>query len=127
MIAVMGATGNVGRQICERLLQNGRQVRALGRNADKLAALEARGAAAMSGEAGDAAFLASAFRGRAAVHTLLPPDLQADDLRRQHDQQARPSSRLSGRAAFGTSCSSAAWVPTCGSRNGNFDANSRIG
>ena len=44
MITVMGATGNTGGQITERLLDAGERVRAVGRSASRLAALERAGA-----------------------------------------------------------------------------------
>jgi len=79
MIAVMGATGNTGRMISERLLERGAEVRALGRSADRLAGLVAKGAEAAVGEVADASYLSGAFRGADAVYTLIPPNLQADD------------------------------------------------
>ena len=87
MIAVMGASGNTGRQISEQLLQRGENIRALGRSAAKLAGFERRGTEVLLGDAADAAFLTSAFRGADAVYTLLPPDLQSPDLRMKWDQQ----------------------------------------
>ncbi len=86
MIAVMGATGNTGRMVSERLLQEGSDVRALGRSADRLAGLVAKGAEAAVGEAADAGYLTGAFRGAEAVYTLLPPNLQADDYSAFQDQ-----------------------------------------
>ncbi|WP_433556601.1 NAD(P)H-binding protein [Pseudonocardia xinjiangensis] len=74
MITVMGATGHVGRQITQRLLDAGEPVRAIGRNPHVLAALAAAGAETWAGDAADAAFLTRAFRGADAVHTLLPYD-----------------------------------------------------
>ncbi len=79
MIAVMGATGNTGQIISERLLERGSEVRALGRSADRLAGLVANGAEAAVGEATDAGFLTGAFRGADAVYTLIPPNVQAAD------------------------------------------------
>jgi uncharacterized protein YbjT (DUF2867 family) len=86
MITVMGATGQVGSQIVRRLLAVGEQVRAVGRNPHALAELAAEGAETHAGDAGDAAFLASAFRGADAVHTMLPysptaPDFRAEQAR----------------------------------------------
>jgi uncharacterized protein YbjT (DUF2867 family) len=86
MITVMGATGNVGRRIVHRLLAAGEDVRALGRNPEALAALVAAGAETRAGDAADPAFLAAAFRGADAVHTLLPyspasPDFRAEQAR----------------------------------------------
>ena len=74
MITVMGATGTIGRQITRQLLAAGEQVRALGRNPERLAEAAAAGAETMAGDAGDAAFLTEAFHGAAAVHTFLPYD-----------------------------------------------------
>ena len=73
-IAVMGATGNIGGRISETLLAGGHTVRALGRSADKLAGLKAKGAEVLTGDAGDAGYLTKAFTGAAAAFTLLPPN-----------------------------------------------------
>ena len=86
MITVMGATGNVGGQIVRRLLEAGEHVRAIGRNPQALAELEAAGAEPRAGDAADAAFLTEAFRGADAVHTMLPyshtaPDFGAEQAR----------------------------------------------
>jgi uncharacterized protein YbjT (DUF2867 family) len=81
MITVMGATGQVGRQITERLLEAGESVRAIGRNPRTLAALAAAGAETFCGDAADVAFLTRAFRGAVAVHTLLPYDPTTPDFR----------------------------------------------
>lgn len=69
MIAVMGAAGNIGRRISEQLLDAGERIRALGRSAEKLASLKSRGAEVLAGDARDAAFLASAFRGSEGIYT----------------------------------------------------------
>jgi uncharacterized protein YbjT (DUF2867 family) len=78
-IAVMGATGNVGGRIAERLLADGHKVRALGRSLDKLAGLKAKGAEVLTGDAADAAFLTKAFTGVDGAFTLQPPALTAPD------------------------------------------------
>lgn len=75
MITVMGATGRVGKRVTNLLLQAGSKVRALGRSPEKLEALRSAGAQTGSGDMDDAAFLADAFRGAAAVFTLLPYDV----------------------------------------------------
>jgi NAD(P)-dependent dehydrogenase (short-subunit alcohol dehydrogenase family) len=79
MITVMGATGHTGKKIAEALLDAGQKVRALGRSEGKLAELERRGAEVLTGDVADAAFLAKAFRGAAAVYTLLPTDQRSPD------------------------------------------------
>lgn len=81
MIAVMGASGNTGRVIAEALLDKGEKVRVLGRSAERLKALEQRGAEVRIGDAADAAYLAAAFRGAAAVYTLIPPHPASTDFR----------------------------------------------
>jgi uncharacterized protein YbjT (DUF2867 family) len=87
MIAVMGASGNTGGRISEQLLQQGEKIRALGRSSHRLGGLERKGAELCTGDATDGTFLTSAFRDAAAVYTLLPPDPQSPDLRKQWDQQ----------------------------------------
>jgi uncharacterized protein YbjT (DUF2867 family) len=86
MITVMGATGHVGRQITQQLLAAGEPVRAIGRNPAALAELAAAGAEIAAGDAADAEFLADAFRGSDAVHTLLPYNPASPDFR---GEQAR--------------------------------------
>lgn len=77
MITVMGATGQTGGATAHRLLEHGEQVRALGRSADRLAALRDAGAEPYAVDAGDAAALTEAFRGADAAYVLLPiaPDV----------------------------------------------------
>ncbi len=86
MIAVMGATGNTGGKVTEKLLARSERVRAIGREAKKLKPLVDKGAEAAVGDATDAAFLARAFAGADAAYTLLPPDLRAPDLRAFQDR-----------------------------------------
>lgn len=74
MITIMGATGHTGRVAAEALLKQGQQVRVLARSKERVQDLVAQGAEAAVGDAGDARFLAGAFRGSDAVYTLLPPD-----------------------------------------------------
>jgi len=86
MITVMGATGNVGGRLVRQLLAAGETVRAIGRKPAVLAELAAAGAETAAGDAGDAAFLADAFRGSDAVFTMLPyspgaPDFRAEQAR----------------------------------------------
>ena len=87
MIAIMGASGNIGRRISEQLLEQGQRIRVLGRSAEKLIDLECRGAEALTGDASDAAFLAGAFRGASAVYTLLPSDPRSPEYRRKQDRE----------------------------------------
>ncbi|MBN2622641.1 MAG: NAD(P)H-binding protein [Acidimicrobiales bacterium] len=98
MITVMGATGNTGRKITAALLAAGEDVRALGRDRTKLAALADAGAEVRAGDAGDPTFLAEAFRGADAVYALLPVDLAAPDYH-THQSQVGEATVASVRAA----------------------------
>ena len=74
-IAVMNATGRTGQRIAQALLNAGCRVVALGRSADKLAALQEQGADVCLGDPADAAYLSAAFEGVHTVYGLLPYDL----------------------------------------------------
>jgi uncharacterized protein YbjT (DUF2867 family) len=87
MIAVMGASGNTGGRISDQLLQQGEKIRTLRRSSQRLAGLEKKGAEMCTGDATDVTFLTSAFQDAAGVYTLLPPDPQSPDLRKQWDQE----------------------------------------
>jgi len=80
-IAVMGASGNIGSKVTEHLLAGGHTVRAIGRSAEKLAGLKARGADVLLGDAADEAFLTRAFTGADGAFTLVPTDLGSPDVR----------------------------------------------
>jgi uncharacterized protein YbjT (DUF2867 family) len=68
----------------ERLLDAGESVRVIGRSADRLQPLVARGAEAAVGDMGDAAFLTRAFAGADAVYLMVPPDYQDVDPRARY-------------------------------------------
>lgn len=77
--AIMGATGQIGRVLTEELLKRGREVRVLGRDRERLAALEAKGAKPYPVPFDQAAPLAEAFRGASAAFSLIPPSYGEDD------------------------------------------------
>ena len=81
MIAVTGATGKTGGRVAENLLAKGEKVRAIGRNAKKLASMVERGAEPFVGEIGDTSWLTTAFTGAAAAYLVLPEDMSQPDLR----------------------------------------------
>jgi uncharacterized glyoxalase superfamily protein PhnB/uncharacterized protein YbjT (DUF2867 family) len=87
MITVMGATGNTGKKITEKLLAAGEKVRALGRSEARLADLKRAGAEVLTGDASDATFLSKAFRGADAVYTMLPTDRRSHDCHAAQDRQ----------------------------------------
>ena len=86
VIAVMGASGNTGGVISQRLLASGEGLRALGRSAEKLAPLVDRGAEAAVGEATDSGYLTRCFEGAEAAYVLIPQNLQAADYAAFQDQ-----------------------------------------
>jgi uncharacterized protein YbjT (DUF2867 family) len=93
MIAVMGAAGHTGRVVAEALLARGEKVRALGRDAGKLAPLARKGAEVATGDAADAVFLARAFTGAEAAYTLVPSHLTAPDFRAYQDRLGEATAR----------------------------------
>ncbi|MBI3320538.1 MAG: NAD(P)H-binding protein [Candidatus Omnitrophica bacterium] len=84
--AITGATGQIGHALAEELLRRGHTVRALGRNADKLAALKAKGAEAHSAALDDADSLAAVFAGAHGVFTMIPPGYTEDDFGAYQDR-----------------------------------------
>ena len=80
LVTITGATGHVGKALAEQLLQSGVKIRAVGRDANKLAPLTARGAEARAGDIENTAFLTEAVLGADAVFAMTPPNLNAPDL-----------------------------------------------
>jgi len=80
MYVITGATGHTGRIIAETLLNAGKKVRVIGRDAAKLKNLTDKGAEAAIGNVDDSAFLTKAFTGATAVYILIPPNLTAPDI-----------------------------------------------
>ena len=81
MYVITGATGNTGSVVAKRLLAAGKQVRVIGRSADRLQGLAAEGAEPFVADLGDAAALTRAFQGAQAVYLVVPPDLRNADVR----------------------------------------------
>ncbi len=79
MYAITGATGNTGGHVARILLARGEKVRAIGRNADHLRSLTAKGAEAVTCDLTDATALAKAFSGVKAVYAMIPPNLTSQD------------------------------------------------
>jgi uncharacterized protein YbjT (DUF2867 family) len=86
MITIMGATGHTGGAAADELLKQNEKIRVIGRSKDRLKTLAARGAEIAVGDAADAAFLTSAFRGSDAVYVLIPPDLASTDYPAHQDK-----------------------------------------
>jgi uncharacterized protein YbjT (DUF2867 family) len=73
MFVVAGATGKAGRVVAETLLAEGRSIRLIARDPDKVAALAARGAEVATASLAEADQLAEAFRGANGAFVLIPP------------------------------------------------------
>jgi len=81
MYAITGATGNTGKVAAKSLLAQGQKVRVIGRNAERLQPLAARGAEPIVCDVSDPAKLAKAFAGARAVYAMIPPDMANPDPR----------------------------------------------
>jgi uncharacterized protein YbjT (DUF2867 family) len=74
MFVVLGATGNTGSIVADRLLKAGKQVRVLVRDAAKAAPLAARGAEVQTGSVESVTDLTAALKGAEGAYLLIPPD-----------------------------------------------------
>jgi uncharacterized protein YbjT (DUF2867 family) len=81
LYVITGATGNVGGAAAERLLARKAKVRVVGRSADRLKALAAKGAQPFVGSLNDRAAMRRAFDGATGAFVLIPPDPQAANFR----------------------------------------------
>jgi uncharacterized protein YbjT (DUF2867 family) len=79
MYVILGATGHTGSAAVKALLRAGHKVRAVARDAYKLAPLEALGAEPVLADVGDAAAIAKAFAGAKAAYVMVPPQAKAPD------------------------------------------------
>ena len=92
-VTVLGATGKTGGTAAERLLAAGVKVRAVGRSADKLAALKKRGADAIVADVGDVAALTEALRGSDAAYLMIPGDYTKPDMLGQYARASETIAR----------------------------------
>jgi uncharacterized protein YbjT (DUF2867 family) len=79
MIAILGATGNVGGKIAAILAKKDEPIRVIARSADRLRPLVGKTVTAFAGDANDSEFLVKAFTGADAVFALIPPNPTAPD------------------------------------------------
>jgi uncharacterized protein YbjT (DUF2867 family) len=75
MIAVMGASGNVGGKVADLLLQRGQDVRVFGRSAERLEPLGRRGAQIVVGDVLNLEDLQALFKDVAAALVVLPDNV----------------------------------------------------
>ncbi len=80
MFTIFGANGHTGSIVASRLLDAGKQVRVVARDAAKVAALTKRGAEVVVGDVTDAGAVAKALSGAEGAYLLLPPDNASSDL-----------------------------------------------
>ncbi len=80
MVAIVGASGNTGGVVAEKLLARGEMVRVIGRNAGRLERLTSKGAEAFIADAADARAMPKAFEGASAVYAMIPPNTSAPDV-----------------------------------------------
>ncbi|HSM87763.1 MAG TPA: NmrA family NAD(P)-binding protein [Candidatus Limnocylindrales bacterium] len=88
MYVVTGATGNTGRVVANRLLEQGKKVRVISRSAEHLQPFVGRGAEPFVADLSDHAALTKAFTGAEAVYALIPPNAASEDFRAEQRQVA---------------------------------------
>lgn len=79
MYVVLGASGNTGSVVAQRLLEKGEKLRAIGRDASKLTALARLGADIEPVNLNDSTALTNVFAGAKGAYLLIPPQIHADD------------------------------------------------
>ncbi len=85
MIAITGATGNIGSKIAAELLSRGRKVRCIARTARDLLALSDQGAEVAVVSLAQTDLLTQAFTGVDAVFAMIPPNYEAPDFTAYQD------------------------------------------
>lgn len=79
MFVVLGASGNTGHIVANKLLASGQKVRVVGRNAPHLEAFAAKGAETFVADVTDAKALSKAFQQADAAYVMIPPNTVSDD------------------------------------------------
>ncbi len=88
MYVITGASGNTGKVIANALLDAGKKVRVLGRDAEKVKELTDKGAEAAIGNLDDVDFLTNTMTGATAVYAMIPPNFTTDNYRGYQNQVA---------------------------------------
>src|ERR1051325_6649579 len=77
MYVIIGATGNTGSVVANKLLSQGKEVRVVGRNAEHLK--QFKKAEPFVGDVTDKAAMTKALKGAEAVYLMIPPNVQVPD------------------------------------------------
>jgi len=80
MYVIYGGTGNTGKPLALSLLEQGKKVRILTRDANKATELSEKGAEILTGDTSDVNFLTTAFTGATAVYVMIPQNWATNDL-----------------------------------------------
>lgn len=86
MYVILGATGNTGAVVANKLLHEDKKVRVVGRDVKKLAPLQKLGAEPIVGDLLEPGTLSDAFAGAEAVYWMMPPNMASKDYRAYQDQ-----------------------------------------
>jgi len=81
MYVITGATGNIGSKMAVRFINMGKPVRLIGRNEGKLNKMATKTAESAIGTLEDVEFLAKSFKDATAVFAMIPPLMNAEDVR----------------------------------------------
>jgi nucleoside-diphosphate-sugar epimerase len=81
MIVITGATGQTGSKITNLLLKKEQKIRVIARSENKLKPFKEKGAEIAVGDQSDVRFLTGAFSNSDAVYLLIPPKMDAPDIR----------------------------------------------
>ena len=84
MYVVIGATGNTGSIVANKLANQGKNVRVVGRNAEHLA--QFKKAEPFVGDVTDNTAMAKAFQGAQAVYLMMPPNATIPDYKAYQQQ-----------------------------------------
>ena len=84
MYVVIGATGNTGSIVANKLANQGKKVRVVGRNAEHLA--QFKKAEPFVGDVTDNTAMAKAFQGAQAVYLMMPPNATIPDYKAYQQQ-----------------------------------------
>ena len=89
MYVITGSTGNTGKPITLALLEAGKKVRVISRDAKKAKELTDKGAELFIGDTTNAELLKRAFNGATAVYAVIPFDWQTEDYTADQVQHAK--------------------------------------